>query len=134
MFGTVSSSNSLVTKLLERLTVDGNDVAPEIDPSAGDAPKIRRETVLGAVPEGAATGEDVGQSAEGSSLAQMHTDMFARLQRRSLRRQRLAGEHLGGSVASSDDDDESMEDDNSDLWGDWALDEAGDFDYGGDDY
>ena len=34
----------------------------------------------------------------------------------------------------SDDDDESMEDDNSDLWGDWALDEAGDFDYGGDDY
>ena len=65
----------------------------------------------------------------------MHTDMFARLQRRSLRRQRLTGEHLGGSVASSDDDDdESMEDDNSDLWGDWALDEAGDFDYGGDDY
>ena len=89
---------------------------------------------MASVPEGAATGEDVGQCAEGSSLAQMHTDMFARLQRRSLRRQRLTGEHLGGSVASSDDDDESMSDDDNDLWGDWALDEAGDFDYGGDDY
>ena len=63
----------------------------------------------------------------------MHTEMFARLQRRSLRRQRLAGEHLGGSVASSDDD-ESMEDDDNDLWDGWALDEAGDFDYGEDDY
>ena len=47
-------------------------------------------------------------------------------------RQRLAGEHLGGNVASSDDDDESIDDD--DLWGDWALDAAGDFDYGEDDY
>ena len=37
-------------------------------------------------------------------------------------------------VASSDDDDELMEDDDNDQWGDWALDEAGDFDYGGDDY
>ena len=100
----------------------------------GGEDEVQTGGLLASVPEGAATGEDVGQSAEGSSLAQMHTDMFARLQRRSLRRQRLAGEHLGGSVASSDDDDESMEDDNSDLWGDWALDEAGDFDYGGDDY
>ena len=43
---------------------------------------------------------------------------------------------MGGNVASSDDDDddddESMDDD--DLWGDWALDAAGDFDYGEDDY
>ena len=62
--------------------------------------------------------------------------MFARLQRRSLRRQEVGGRalgHLGGSVASSDDDDESMIDDDNDLWGDWALDEAGDSDYGGDD-
>ena len=29
------------------VAVDGDNVAPEIDPSAGDAPKIRRETVLG---------------------------------------------------------------------------------------
>ena len=60
--------------------------------------------------------------------------MFARLKRRSLRRQRLAGEHLGGSVASSDDDDESMEDDDNDLWDDWALEASGDFDYGDDGY
>ena len=42
---------------------------------------------------------------------------------------------MGGNVASSDDDDdESMDDDDDDLWGDWALDAAGDFDYGEDDY
>ncbi len=64
----------------------------------------------------------------------MHTEMFVRLCR-SLRRQRLAGKHLGGNVASSDhDDDDSMDDDDNDLWGDWALNEAGDFDYGEDDY
>ena len=41
---------------------------------------------------------------------------------------------MGGDVASSDDDDETMDDDDNDLWGDWALDAAGDFDYGEDDY
>ena len=64
----------------------------------------------------------------------MHTEMFVRLQRRSLRRQRLAGEHLGGNVASSDDDDESMDDDDESMDGDWALNAVGDFDYGEDDY
>ena len=65
----------------------------------------------------------------------MHADMFARLQRRSLRRQRLASGHLGGDGASSDDDDDSIDDDEyNDLWGDWALDAAQDFDYEEDDY
>ena len=41
---------------------------------------------------------------------------------------------MGGDVASSDDDDETMDDDDNDLCGDWALDAAGDFDYGEDDY
>ena len=101
----------------------------------GGEDEVQTGGLLASVPEGAATrGEEVGQCAEGSSLAQMHTEMFVRLQRRSLRRQRLAGEHLGGDVASSDDDDESMDDDDNDLWGDWALDAAGDFDYGEDDY
>ena len=100
----------------------------------GGEDEVQTGGLLASVPEGAATGEEVGQCAESSSLAQMHTEMFVRLQRRSLRRQRLAGEHLGGNVASSDDDDESMDDDDNDLWGDWALDAAGDFDYGEDDY
>ena len=39
---------------------------------------------------------------------------------------------MGGNVASSDDDDESMDDADNDLWGDWALDAAEDFDYGED--
>eukprot|EP01048_Picozoa_sp_COSAG05_P002288 COSAG05_NODE_90_length_20140_cov_25.117060_7_plen_186_part_00 len=122
----VTMARQLAQARLERLRA--------VQVVVGGDDEVQTGGLLASVPEGAATGEDVGQSAEGSLLAQMHTDMFARLQRRSLRRQRLAGEHLGGSVASSDDDDESMEDDNSDLWGDWALDEAGDFDYGGDDY
>ena len=42
---------------------------------------------------------------------------------------------MGGNLASSDDDDEPMDDGKyNDLWRDWALDAAGDFDYGGDDY
>ena len=67
----------------------------------GGEDEVQTGGLLASVPEGAATGgEEVGQCAEGSSLAQMHTEMFIRLQRRSLRRQRLVGEHLGGNVAS----------------------------------
>ena len=40
------------------MAVEGDNVAPEIDPSAGDAPKIRRETVLGETASPVVTGSD----------------------------------------------------------------------------
>ena len=123
----VAMARQLAQARLERLRA--------VQVVVGGEDEVQTGGLLASVPEGAATrGEEVGQCAEGSSLAQMHTEMFVRLQRRSLRRQRLAGEHLGGNVASSDDDDESMDDDDESMDGDWALDAAGDFDYGEDDY
>ena len=68
----VAMARQLAQARLERLRA--------VQVVVGGEDEVQTGGLLASVPEGAATrGEEVGQCAEGSSLAQMHTEMFVRL-------------------------------------------------------